>query len=230
MRNLAIIPARSGSKGINNKNIRPLNGKPMMVYSIEAAVNSKVFDCIHVSTDSVEYAKIARKCGANVDFLRPDTLSGDNVPSMDVIKFVINKFAEREINFETVMLLQPTSPLRTEVDILNAYEIYHNKGAESVISVCECEFFPLLCNTLPINNSLYGFLGKDIAFMRRQAAGQYYRVNGAIYLMDVKLLFNGNDLYGPKSYAYVMRKEQSIDIDDEYDIKIAEFLMREYSL
>lgn len=227
MKNLAIIPARSGSKGIKNKNIRLLDGKPLMAYSIEAAMNAKIFDCVHVSTDSTEYADIARRYGASVDFLRSNALSGDSVSSMDVIKFVIAEYVKRQLEFETVMLLQPTSPLRTADNILEAYEIFQNNNAESVISVCECEYLPLLSNTLPENYSMFQFLDTDFAYMRRQEVGKYYRINGAIYLMNTKLLQDSRSIYGPKSYAYIMKKEQSVDIDDEYDLKLAEFFMSE---
>lgn len=120
MRAIAIIPARSGSKGLKDKNIKELNGKPMMAYTIEAANSCGIFDCVHVSTDSEKYANIARKYGADVPFLRGDELSGDNSSSWNFVRYVLFMYSKLGIEYDLFSLLQPTSPLRTAEDINNA--------------------------------------------------------------------------------------------------------------
>ena len=225
MKNIAIIPARSGSKGLKNKNIKLLNGKPLLAYTVEAALQSGLFDCVHVSTDSEQYADIAREFGADVPFLREVELASDTSSTWDALRFVIKKYEELGQKFDTVCLLQPTSPLRDATDIKNAYQIFEKKKAESVISVCETEHSPLLCNTLKESGSMKGFIDmKKVG--RRQELSTYYRLNGAIYIQTVDLLMQGGDLYGDKSYAYVMEKEHSVDIDDEMDFMFAEVMIK----
>ena len=121
--NLAIIPARSGSKGVIDKNIRELNGKPLMEYSIEVAMKSKCFDEVMVSTDSEKYADIARRCGAKVPFLRSTENSSEWATSWGVVREVLNRYREQGILFEMVTLLQPTSPLRTANDIIKRMQV-----------------------------------------------------------------------------------------------------------
>jgi CMP-N,N'-diacetyllegionaminic acid synthase len=225
MRNLAIIPARSGSKGLPDKNIKPLNGKPLIAYSIEQAILSKCFDEIMVSTDSEEYAAIGIEYGASVPFLRSPETSSDTASSWDAVREVINNYAQKNRTFDTFCLLQPTSPLRTSEDIKKAYEEYTNKNALAVISVCKMEHSPLWCNTLPDDGSLSGFQ-KEASGLRRQDLETYYRLNGAIYIADIKEFLNNSFLYRNGSYAYIMPSEHSIDIDTENDFKLAEFLMK----
>lgn len=225
VKNLAVIPARSGSKGLKNKNIKLLNGKPLLAYTVEAALQSGIFDCVHVSTDSERYADIAREFGADIPFLRTAVLASDSASTMSTLYYVVEHYKNRGEEFDTVCLLQPTSPLRDAADIKNAYQIFEKKKAESVISVCETEHSPLLCNTLKESGSMKGFIDmKKVG--RRQELSTYYRLNGAIYIQTVDLLMQGGDLYGDKSYAYVMEKEHSVDIDDEMDFMFAEVMIR----
>ena len=197
----------------------------MLAYTVEAALQSGIFDCVHVSTDSEQYADIAREFGADVPFLREVELASDTSSTWDALRFVIKKYEELGQKFDTVCLLQPTSPLRDAADIKNAYQIFEKKKAESVISVCETEHSPLLCNTLKESGSMKGFIDmKKVG--RRQELSTYYRLNGAIYIQTVDLLMQGGDLYGDKSYAYVMEKEHSVDIDDEMDFMFAEVMIR----
>lgn len=224
MRNLAVIPARSGSKGLKDKNIKIFAGKPLMAYTIEAAINSDQFECVHVSTDSMEYADIARQYGADAPFLRSEKLSTDEADTWDAVRFVINEYLRLGNEFDTVTVLQPTSPLRTSQDIIAAFHLFEKKKAEAVVSVCETEYSPLLCNVLPENGSLNNFIDLNIVG-RRQQSQQFYRINGAIYIQRVDLLMREGKLYGKKSFAYIMEKESSIDIDDNYDFTIAELLL-----
>lgn len=225
MNNIAIIPARSGSKGLIDKNIKLLGNKPLMAYTIEAALKSKMFNCIHVSTDSEKYARIAAQHGAEVIFLRSKELSSDSATTNDVVQFVLEKYRERNKHFERFAVLQPTSPLRTEKNIIEAFNLYDEKDAKSVVGVCETENSPLLCNRLNEEHSLDGFLPVE-NIKRRQDMEKYYRINGAIYLSDVEFFSERKTFYHERSFAYIMNSLQSVDIDTEVDFKYAEFLMK----
>lgn len=222
---LAIIPARSGSKGLKDKNIKDLNGKPLIAHTIEVAKKSNLFSEIIVSTDSERYAEISREYGAIVPFLRSEELSSDAVSSTDVILDVLKKMEDLGKKYDSFILLQPTSPLRTIKDLQGAYKLYQEKGANAVISVCEMEHSPLWSNTLPENLSLDNFLKKENDD-NRQRLPIYYRLNGAIYISNVKYFTKYKDFYCKDSYAYIMSKENSIDIDDELDFNIAKYLIK----
>lgn len=225
MKNLAIIPARSGSKGLKDKNIKLLNGKPLMAYTIEAAVESQVFDKIVVSTDSPAYAEIAEECGAEVPFLRPEHLAGDEVATSDVIIDLLARQKKDGFVFDCFMLLQPTSPLRTSEDIKKAINLMQEKDANAVIGLCETDHSPLYTGLVPDDLRIDGFIKKDIS-SRRQELPQYFRINGAIYLAKADYFMEYCDLYRDRCYAYVMDKKRSIDIDDEFDFKMAEFILK----
>ena len=149
MRNIAIITARSGSKGLPNKNILPLDGKPLIAHTIIAAKESGMFDTVMVSTDSEEYAAIAREWGAEVPFLRSEENSSDKAGSWAVVREVLDEYKKRGEEFDTLTLLQPTSPLRNAEDIRNAYKLMEEKGAHSVVSVSEALVSPLSCYIIP---------------------------------------------------------------------------------
>lgn len=153
MNNLAIIPARSGSKGLKDKNIKLLNGKPMISYSIEAAKDAGIYSHIFVSTDSEKYGAIAEEYGAEVPFYRSARNASDMASSWDVVKEVLLKYKKLGVDFDTFTLLQPTSPLRDSRDIQSAYSLLIEKNAIAVISVCEMEHSPLWSNTLPEDDS-----------------------------------------------------------------------------
>ena len=226
MKNIAIIPARSGSKGLKDKNIRLLNGKPLMAYSIEAALDSGQFDEVMVSTDSEKYAEIAREWGASVPFLRSAELSSDTASSKDVILDVLKRYADCGKVFDTFCLLQPTSPLRTAEDISRAYHLYEERMANSVVGVTEVDHSPLFCNTLPEDGSLVNFIRPEVKDKPRQSLEPYYRINGAMYIASVQYYREYGDFYHDKCYAYVMGKNVSVDIDDEMDFRFAELLIK----
>lgn len=229
MNNLAIIPARSGSKGLKDKNIKLLDGKPLIAYTIEEAIKSKQFDEIIVSTDSEEYADISKSWGARVPFLREKELSADNSSPWDMVNNVLQKYEKMGKVYDTITLLQPTSPLRTSKDIIGAFETMKKKEAKSVVAVCEVEHSPLLTNTLPNDHSLENFFASNSSFYtrRRQEMPSYYRINGAIYIVATKFLNDSNFIYDKNSFAYIMKKENSIDIDNSLDFKIAEVILKE---
>lgn len=222
---LAVIPARSGSKGLKDKNIKLLCGKPLLQYTVEAAISSHIFDCVHVSTDDEEYAEIARSCHADVPFLRCPEAASDTADSWSVVRFVLEQYKQLGKEFDRVTLLQPTSPLRDADDIQRAYRLFCEKGAEAVVSVSEEEHSHLLSNTLDDSLSLDGFINLH-EVGRRQNMPTYYRVNGALYMMKTSILDKIADLlYGKGSYAYIMSKEHSVDIDTILDFRIAEAIL-----
>ncbi len=223
MKNLAVIPARSGSKGVKDKNIRVINGKPLMAYSIQAAQQSGLFSSIMVSTDSTKYADIAIKYGAEVPFMRSKEMSADNASSWDTLREVLKNYSDKGEAFDTVCLLQPTSPLRLSDDIIEAYSIYRDRHANSVVSICESDHSPLWMNILPENKSLDGFLRTDTT--GRHGLEKYYRINGAIYVVNAEILRKSNNIY-QNSFAYIMPIERSIDVDTEFDIEMTEFLLK----
>ena len=227
MKNIAVIPARSGSKGLPDKNIRPVNGKPLLAYTIEAALESGCFDTVHVSTDSERYAEIARQYGADVPFLRSAALATDTASTWDAVREVLAWYDELGKRFDTMMLMQPTTPLRTGEDVKEAYALLQKKQAKSVIAVCEVDHSPLWCDTIPDSGSMKGFGRKDLAWVNRQDLRPYYRVNGAIYLLSV----NGinippdDEIYEDSCYALFMDRKKSVDVDSEDDLALVEFLL-----
>lgn len=223
MKILAIIPARSGSKGLKDKNIKLLNGKHLIGYSIEEAIKSNVFEDIIVSTDSEKYAEIAKKYGATVPFLRTEELSNDTSKVSDVILDIIQKMEELGKKYDCFMLLQPTSPLRTANDIIKSLNLYNDKSANVVVSVSEAEHSPLWMNTIDEDLSMSDFI--KVVNTNRQELKKYYRINGAIYLSNIEFYKKTKNFFKGKSFAYIMEKSSSIDIDDIYDFTLAEILL-----
>lgn len=221
--NIAIIPARGGSKRLPNKNILPFSGKPLITWTIEAALESQLFDMVLVSTDSQDIADIAINAGATVPFLRPAQLANDTATTNDVITHIIEWVELHYRKVSRVTLLQPTSPLRDANNIKEAMALYVMKNALAVISVCELEHPIQYCNRLSANLSMEGFL--PIAANRRsQELEPYYRLNGAIYIFDRRFVGKMSDIYSKGSIAYIMSKLKSVDIDDEFDFNMAEFI------
>ncbi|MEG2058903.1 MAG: acylneuraminate cytidylyltransferase family protein [Lachnospiraceae bacterium] len=227
MRTIAIIPARSGSKGLVNKNIKMLAGKPMIAYTIEACIASGCFDVVHVSTDSEEYGRIAKHYGAEVPFLREENLASDSATTESVIKSVLQKYREMEggdREFSHFAIMQPTSPLRTAEDIREAFALLKEKQADSVIGICQMEHSPLWSNTLPDSHSMEGFLSQTNN-RERHEFDTYYRINGAMYLVKTDIYTDHMAMYGPRSYGYIMNKSHSVDVDDAFDFRFAEVLL-----
>lgn len=221
--NLAIITARSGSKGLKDKNIKLLNGKPLIWYSINAAKEAEIFSEIMVSTDSEKYAEIAKECGASVPFLRSRANSADGSSSWDTVKEVLKKYKEMDREFDTICLLQPTSPLRTGKDIADAYQLFNRKNATTVMGVCEADHSPLWENLLDDSLAMDHFSETDKGDLRQQL-DTYYRVNGAIFIVRADYDINNENMY-VNSYAHIMPRERSIDIDTELDFMLAEFII-----
>ena len=223
-RYLAIIPARGGSKRLPRKNILNLNGKPLISYSIEAGVNSRYINKVVVTSDDNEILNIAKKYPIDT-IKRPDELASDTASSFDAIKHTIDNLNEE---YEYIVLLQPTSPLRNEKHIDDAIKFLEQKDADAVISVCEMEHSPLWSNTLPENLDMSNFLRDEIKNKRSQDLPTYYRLNGAIYICKTDILLKEKSFFiKDKIYAYVMDKEYSIDIDEKIDFNFAEMILKE---
>ena len=219
---LAIIPARGGSKRLPRKNLLDLCGKPLIAWSIEAALKSKYISKVIVSSDDEEILNIAKEYKA--DFIkRPDELASDTATTFDTLKHTL----ENVEKYDYVVLLQPTSPLRTEKHINEAIELLEEKNADAIISVCEMEHSPLWSNTLDENLDITNFLRDEVLNKRSQDLPKYYRLNGAIYICKTdKLLQNKGFFLKENIYAYKMNKKHSVDIDEEIDFIIAEKLMQ----
>lgn len=223
--NIAIITARSGSKGLPDKNIKLLCGLPLIAYSIRAAIDSDCFEKVFVSTDSEQYAEIAEKFEADASFLRSEKTSSDNADSWDAVREVLDEFARRGYEFDNAMLLQPTSPLRTSEDIIKSFQLMYEKNANSIIGVTEADHSPLWTNTIPDDLSMEHFRNEKYCDLPRQMLPKFYRVNGAIYLIKTEEL-KAEKMLRDQSYAYIMPRDRSIDIDTELDFKIAELIVK----
>ena len=221
---LAIIPARGGSKGLPRKNIKVLGGKPLMVWTIEEAKRNKFIDRVIVSTDDSEIAQIAKSCGGEVPFMRPVELATDKAGMTEVINDALGRIGKE---YDIVILLQPTSPFRSSEDIDNALELLILKDAKAVVAVCEVDHHPYWSNELPPDGSMKDFLKKEAINTQRQDLRDFYRINGAIYLAYVPYLKEHKGFFGDGTFAYIMPRERSVDIDNENDFQFAEFLMTE---
>ena len=219
---IGIIPARSGSKGVKDKNIKTLAGKPLIAYTIECAKATGIFDDIVVSTDSPKYADIAIEYGASVPFLRSQETASDSANSISVLEEVLNNLQE---TYDIVVMLQPTSPLRQPFHIKEAVDLFLEKNADSVVSVSKFPHSIAWVNSLDESLSMNGFIKKEYLNKRRQDLPQMYMLNGAVYVFKASMINKDFNMFDDKSFAYIMDKEYSIDIDDEYDFKLAEALI-----
>ena len=227
MNNIAIIPARSGSKGLPEKNILDLNGHPLMYYTIKAALESGCFDTVMVSTDSEKYADIAKSCGAEVPFLRSEELSSDTAGSWDVVREVLTQYKVMGNSFDYVALMQPTSPLRNAEDIKNAFKMLSRDNVHTVVSVTEVEHPVQWCFTMSESKSMKTYAESAYNQMRRQDLEAHYRENGAIYIVNASKILNRDyNYYGDNCYGYVMPGERSMDIDSRMDFMIADIYQK----
>ncbi len=220
---IAIIPARGGSKGLPGKNIKDLNGKPLIAYTIEAALKSKCIDDIILSTDDENIQFIATEYGARSPFLRPPELATDDALATDTYIYTIETMEEMtNTAIEDFMVLQPTSPLRTAQDIDSAYQLFRNHNADSVISYTE-EVHPITWHKyLEEDGRILNIF--DDKMVNRQALRKSYYPNGAIYIFKTSLI-RKRQFYTHNSFAYLMPRERAVDIDMIDDFKFAEYLM-----
>jgi len=225
---LGLIPARGGSKGLPGKNIKPLLGKPLIAWTIGQALASKYLDRVVVSTDNEGIAEISKKYGADVPFIRPKELAEDNAKGIDVVLHAIDwlKKSDRRKQYDLLMLLQPTSPLRKSEDIDKAIELLFLKKAKAIVSVCEVNHHPLWVNTLSEDGCMKDFIRKEIMNKNRQELPVFYRLNGAIYLAYCNYIKEQKSFISNETFAYIMPREMSIDIDSKVDFKLAEILIK----
>ena len=224
---IALIPARGGSKGLPGKNIKNLCGKPLIAHTVEAALKAEGIERVIVTTDSEEIAAVAREYGAEVPFLRPAALAGDNSSAVDVYLHAVD-FLEKESgrSIEKFMVLLPTAPLRNSVNIEQALRQFYEKNAETLISMREAETPISWYYEMNIEGRVKNLgLDAENAVKNRQVNKKYYIPNGAIYILDKKLLKEKRTYYSDNTVAYLMSAEQSVDIDCELDFKMAELLL-----
>lgn len=216
---LALIPARGGSKGIPRKNVRAIAGKPLIAWTIDAALAAQGVSRVVVSTEDEEIAAIAREWGAEVPFMRPANLATDEAPG---IAPVIHA-AEALPGHDALILLQPTSPLRGSEHIAGLLAFAAERGASSVVSVCEAGKHPAWMYRMNGEGRLEPLMASDAA--RRQDLPAAYALNGAMYWIRTAELLRTRALVGPDTIGYLMDAESSADIDTPLDWRIAEFLL-----
>ncbi len=224
---IGIIPARGGSKGLPGKNIKNLAGKPLIAWSIEQAKKSKLIDKLIVNTDSKEIAKIVQKYGAEVPFLRPKELARDKSSIYDAIFHSLDWFKKNGSNFDIVVLLEPTSPLRRENDIDNAIKLFlkNYKQADSLVSVGEVHLEnPSM--TLKIDGK-YTKPYMKTDFSRRQELPKVYFPYGVIYLSKVKMLEKYRKFYQKRTIPYLIERWQNYEVDDIYDFTCIEAVLKQ---
>jgi len=229
---IAIIPARIGSKGVIKKNIKMLNGKPLIAYSIEAALNSKGISRVIVTTDSEEIASIAREYNAEVPILRPPELSSDSSKARDVYLHMIDFLnGEQQSKITSFMVLLPTCPFTKNKDIESALDIFIKENADSVISMKKSEHPISWYKELDRNGRIRAPDNtKEIFISNRQEGKGYYLPNGAIFIFTAELLRANATYYYENSYPYIMPANRSIDIDTPLDFEFADFLMKKNAL
>lgn len=232
---LAVITARGGSVTLPRKNVLPLAGKPLIAHSIEAALGARdlgapILDVV-VSTDDEEIAQVSRRFGAHAPFRRPAELATPEAASLPVVQHAVSFMEDTKGSpFDWILLLQPTSPLRTAGDIMQALQLGEEKDATAVVSVTDANSAHPAKLRLIEDGTLRPYLGTSFTPLRRQDFGfDVYRTNGAIYLARRDVLMDEGSFYGTRPYAYVMPPERSIDIDTKLDFEIAEFLFQRRS-
>ncbi|MBW6481320.1 MAG: acylneuraminate cytidylyltransferase family protein [Bacteroidales bacterium] len=223
---IAIIPARGGSKGLPGKNILPFCGKPLIAWTIEAALACKSLDRVIVSTDSEEIADTARTYGAEVPGLRPRELALDNSSAIDVYIYLWKKLTGKAKSDPVpFVVLQPTSPLRTTEDINTAVKLFHEKKADSVISVSEATHPPVWAKKIDEKGVLRNYFETSQSLFNRQQIPVAYMPNGAVFILKNALVAKNRNYYSDKTYPYHMPYERSLDIDNIWDFRIAEYIM-----
>ena len=228
MKILAIIPARGGSKGIPEKNFRPIAGKPLIGWTIESALSAKRVDRVIVTTDSPEIMEIAKNFGAEVPFRRPTELAMDNTPGIEPILHATRWLIDHENYYpDFVVCLQPTSPFRIGSDIDNAVNLAIRKQAASVISVSQSNHHPNWMQIMDQEGKLDEFIPGGTSIGSRQEMEPVYELNGAIYLIKTDVLLEKKAFFVKDTYGYVMPGERSLDIDTLWDFHLAELIAEE---
>lgn len=216
----ALIPARGGSKRLPGKNIRNFGGRPLIAWTIEAALACSYVERVILSSDDEEIISVARKYGCEVPFKREVSLSEDTTSTVDVVLDTLERLPE----IKTIVLLQPTSPLRNSSDLQNALSLYYERGAKSCVSVCEAVQSPYWMFSITNQRKLVSLnVGSEIR--RRQELQKAYSLNGAIYIADVEWFQKNKTFIDTDTIAYEMPYSRSVDIDTIDDFEYAEFIL-----
>ena len=222
---LAIIPARGNSKRLVNKNLQKIGKIPLIVWSIKSSQKSKYIDSICISSEDLKILNIAKKEGVKILIKRPKKYSKNSSKTIDVVLHAVTKLNNEFTNYDCVVLLQPTSPFRTERDIDRSIEKFYNEKSTSMISICETNF-PLEWSFHNNNKNLLSNF-KNLAFLnkRSQELKKSFRINGAIYITKMKFLLKNKKFYSStNTHAFEMSDINSIDIDTSKDLDYAKFI------
>jgi len=223
---LGIIPARSGSKSIKDKNIKPLNGRPLIAWSIKAAKAYKQIDKVVVSSDSAKYRNLAEFYGADT-IKRPEKLAQNDTAMIPVLQHAVEKIEKQGAQVDTVVLLDPTSPFRRISDIKACLEKFKTANTDSVVTVCEEDHNPYyIVGEIKNDYFKHPIIKPHKPLHRRQDAPKVYRLNASVYVVKKDVLMKGK-IFTDKTRAVIMSHEQSSHIDSELDFKYAEFLLKE---
>lgn len=214
MKVLAIVPARCGSKGFPNKNIAKIGGKTLIELAINVAIQSNVIDDVYISTDCKEYETIGINSGAKSLGLRSEKLATDTAKSIDVI---IDLIKNLEINYDYVVLLQVTSPIRTPIDILNMIELIKTNNADAAVSVSKLEEpHPYKLKAIDNNGYIKSFIEGTTSEVPRQSLPEVYALNGALYITKVKVILENKTFLPLKTMPYIMKDNINIDTEEDY--------------
>jgi CMP-N,N'-diacetyllegionaminic acid synthase len=225
---LGIIPARSGSKGIKNKNIADLNGHPLIYYTIKEALKSTMLGRTVVSTDSPKIAEISRSFDAEVPYLRPEHFATDTARTIDAVIDILEYLKNSE-NYtpDLITLLQPTAPLRKAGHIDQAINLLLSGSADSLVSLCKLEEpHPYKVKKI-VDQNVKPFINGTTSSGPRQLMPEAYRLNGALYIAYTKILYEHKSFFGSKVMPYIMDANESVNIDTPLDLKLAELLLNE---
>ena len=224
---LGIVPARKGSKGIKRKNLLEINGKPLIEYTLEEIAKSKIINDFIISTDSKTIYDISKKYNAIFNGLRPKDLSGDNALTIDVVRYELKKLGKNLQNYSHVMLLQPTCPLRTYKNIDESIETLFNSDGRSLISVVQLTSYHPLRMKKILNGKLFNYIDTGFEDMRpRQKLPKVYIRNGSIYLANIEDVLSLSTFSAPDCIPYEMGEDESVNIDSESDLLLAEYFLR----
>jgi CMP-N,N'-diacetyllegionaminic acid synthase len=226
---MALITARAGSKRLPRKNTLDIAGKPMVEWTVDAAVNSKLLNRVVVSTDGLEIARICKNAGAEIPFIRPETLAEGDTPHIEVVLHTLDWMRDNEkYEPDAVCLLQPTSPLRISKDIDGAIEKYYKLRPEAIISVSQSLYHPVFMRKIDKNTHiLKEIVENECLYQRHQDLSETYYVNGAIYLNSTLSLRESRTFYPAGSVAYIMPFERSLQVDSLYELQLARWIMKE---
>lgn len=220
---LAIITARGGSKGLPRKNVRPVGGRPLVAWSVDAALRSTIVDRVVLSSDDAEIIAAARDAGCEIPFIRPADLATDSATAIDAVHHALRSLPQ---TYDYVVLLQPTSPLRLAADIDGAVVTCHETDAHSCVSVCAVDKSPYWMYRMDTAGALAPVLdGGPRGRGRRQDQPDVYVINGAVYVAQTAWLMDQDSFVAAGTIGYVMPKERSIDVDDAIDLRLIDLMM-----